>query len=118
MNKLIVAAVAAVLVGSVPALVLAQTPGQPASPTATPGVDKRQANQQKRIEQGAKSGQLNEKEQARLAKGQARVDTAKDKAAADGKVTKQERKAIHNMQDKQSARIAKQKHDQQKAKTN
>ena len=38
--------------------------------TATPGIDKRQANQEKRIEQGVKSGELNKKEAARLEKRQ------------------------------------------------
>ena len=33
--------------------------------TATPGIDKRQANQEKRIDQGVKSGELNKKEAAR-----------------------------------------------------
>ena len=84
--------------------------------TSTPRVDKRQQNQQQRIDQGVKSGQLTEKEAARLQKGQARVQKMEDKAAADGKVTAKERRRIEHTQDQQSRRIAKQRHDKQKAK--
>jgi hypothetical protein len=41
--------------------------------TATPGVDKRQANQEARIQQGVQSGQLTPKEAVKLEKGQAKV---------------------------------------------
>ncbi|HQZ44798.1 MAG TPA: hypothetical protein PK042_01720 [Usitatibacteraceae bacterium] len=83
--------------------------------TQTPRVDQRQANQEKRIEQGVKSGQLNAPEAARLEKGQAKVQKLEDKAKADGQVTKKERATLHHAQKKQSKRIAKQKHDRQKA---
>ena len=88
--------------------VLAQT-------TSTPRVDQRQEQQQQRIDQGVKSGQLNQKEAARLEKGQARVQKMEDKASADGKVTAKERRRIKAAQDKQSRRIARQKHDKQRA---
>ena len=58
-----------------------------AAQTQTPVVDQRQANQQDRIQQGVQSGQLTPKETAKLEKGQAKVETMKEKAAADGKVT-------------------------------
>ena len=83
---------------------------------STRRVDKRQANQAARIEQGQKSGALNEKEAARLQKGQARVQKMEDKAAADGKVTAKERARIERAQDKQSRRIQREKHDKQPAK--
>jgi hypothetical protein len=84
-----------------------------AQTTSTPRIDQRQANQEQRIEQGVKSGQLTGKEAARLEKGQARVQKMEDKAVADGKVTKKERAKIEKAQDKQSRRIAKEKHDKQ-----
>ena len=83
---------------------------------STKRIDKRQANQAARIEQGQKSGALNEKEAARLQKGQARVQKMEDKAAADGKVTAKERARIEQAQDKQSRRIQREKHDKQSAK--
>ncbi len=86
---------------------------QATGPAATPQVDKRQANQEKRIDQGVASGALTGKEAARLDKGQNRVDNAENKAKADGKVTKKERAHLNKMQNKQSRRIYRQKHDAQ-----
>ena len=97
-------AIAALAASTLP--VFAQT-------TSTPRIDQRQANQAQRIEQGKKSGALTSKEAARLEKGQARVQKAEDKAVADGKVTKKERRKIEHAQDVQSRRIYKQKHDKQ-----
>ena len=83
---------------------------------STPRIDARQANQERRIEQGQKSGALNAKEAARLEKGQARVQKMENRAAADGKVTAKERARIEHAQDKQSRRIYREKHDKQTAK--
>jgi hypothetical protein len=83
---------------------------------STPRVDQRQANQERRIEQGQKSGALNQKEAARLEKGQARVQKLEDKAAADGKVTRKERVRLGKAQDRQSKKIYREKHDKQTAK--
>jgi Trk K+ transport system NAD-binding subunit len=83
--------------------------------TDMPRVDKREANQEKRIEQGVQSGQLTPKETARLEKGQQKVEKMEAKATADGKVTKREKAKLAHAQNKQSRHIAKQKHDRQKA---
>ncbi len=94
--------------------VLAQTAPAPVkSPAATPGVDQRQVNQQQRIDQGVKSGQLTGKEAANLEKGQAQVDKKEAKAKADGKVTPKEREKLKQAQNKQSAKIKQEKHDKQ-----
>ncbi|MEW6690971.1 MAG: hypothetical protein AB1452_17995 [Pseudomonadota bacterium] len=101
---------AAVIVGAALALpALAQT-------TSAPRIDKRQERQQQRIDKGVSSGQLTQKEAARLEKGQARVQKMEDKATADGKVSAKERRRIERAQDQQSRRIAKQRHDKQRAK--
>ena len=81
--------------------------------TATPNIDQRQANQQARIEQGKATGTLSKREAARMEAGQAKVQGMKQAAAADGKVTRAERKAIQKEQNKQSRRIHRQKHDAQ-----
>jgi hypothetical protein len=86
---------------------------QSAGPAATPGIDKRQANQEKRIDQGVASGQLTRREARRMERQQAAVDRAEDKAKADGVVTKAERARLHNQQDRTSRRIYRQKHDAQ-----
>lgn len=79
----------------------------------TPRVDQRQANQERRIEQGVNSGALTEREAARMERGQEHVQNLEDKAKADGVVTKGERARLHAAQDAQSARIYRQKHDAQ-----
>ena len=107
MNKPIITAVA------IAALLL---PGF-VSAQSTPRIDKRQENQDKRIDKGVETGQLNQKEAARLEKGQEHVQKLEDKAVSDGKVTKREKHRIEHAQDVQSKRIARQKHDQQKAKS-
>ncbi len=108
MNKSIIAAIVAATF-ALPGLALAQT-------TSTPRIDQRQANQEKRIEQGVKSGELTKKEAARLEKGQARVQKMESKAVADGVVTKRERARIEKAQNVESRRIAKQAHDNQRTK--
>ena len=94
----------------------AQTTPPARDPAATPGIDKRQANQEKRIQQGVQSGQLTGKEAARLEKGQARIERMEQRAKADGVVTKKERAQIQQQQNVQSRKIARQKHDKQTAK--
>jgi hypothetical protein len=84
-----------------------------AQTTSSPRIDQRQENQQKRIDQGVQSGALNEKEARRLDKGQQRVQKAEDKAMADGKVTAREQRKIEHMQDHQSKKIYREKHDKQ-----
>jgi uncharacterized membrane protein YebE (DUF533 family) len=81
--------------------------------TATPGIDRREARQEKRIDQGVKSGQLTPSETAKLEKGKAHVDTMEAKAKADGVVTAKERQRIQHAQDVQSRKIHRQKHDRQ-----
>ena len=87
-----------------------------AQTTSTRRIDQRQANQQQRIDQGVKSGQLTPKEAERLQKGQARVQKMEDKAAADGKVTAKERARIEKAQDRESRRIERERHDKQRVK--
>ena len=84
-----------------------------AQTASTPRIDQRQANQERRIEQGEKSGQLTGKEAARLEKGQARIQNMENKAAADGKVTGKERARIEHAQNQESRKIAREKHDKQ-----
>lgn len=95
----------------------AQTTPSPAptvkDPTATPGLDKRQAEQQKRIDQGVASGQLNDKEAARLRARETKLEADKQAAKADGKVTAPERKKLHREAHRDSKAIHRQKHDRQ-----
>jgi hypothetical protein len=84
--------------------------------TATPNLDKRQANQEKRIQQGVKSGELTKRESARLEKREAKLEANKQKAKADGVVTQQERANLQREANRDSKAIYRQKHEAQKAK--
>ena len=107
---------AALLTSLMSATAFAQAPIAPVAPgTNTPKIDKREANQAARIDQGVASGALTGKEAARLENGQARVATAEAKAKADGTVTKKERAKLTHMENKQSRHIKRQKHDKQTA---
>jgi len=87
-----------------------------AQTASTPRIDQRQANQERRIEQGEKSGALTQKEAARLEKGQRHVQKMENRAMADGKMTKKERARIEHAQNQQSKKIYREKHDKQTAK--
>ena len=80
----------------------------------TPGIDQRQANQERRIDQGIASGQLNQHETNRLEREQTRINRMEDRAKADGVVTNKERAKISRAQNHASRDIYRQKHDAQK----
>ncbi|MEY4882596.1 MAG: hypothetical protein RIS34_450 [Pseudomonadota bacterium] len=105
----LVAAVALALSGAA----FAQTTPVPQNSMATPGIDARQANQDKRIDQGIASGSLTKAETARLEAEQARNIKAEDRMKADGKLTKKERARLHHRENRSSEDIFKQKHDRQ-----
>jgi len=83
--------------------------------TATPNLDKREANQQQRIDQGVASGQLNAKETNRLQKREAKLAADEAAAKADGTVTRAERRKLQREANRDSRAIRKQKHDAQTA---
>ena len=93
----------------------AQTPAPTITPdpTATPRIDKRQVNQQKRIDQGVASGQLTPKETARLQKREGKIAADEAAAKSDGKVTKAERAKLTREENHASRAIHRQKHDRQ-----
>lgn len=97
------------------ALVVVSAASWANDPAATPGVDKRQARQEHRIDQGIASGALTGRETRRLEREQAVINQAEDKAKADGSVTAAERKRLHKMQNHASRDIRRQKHDRQSA---
>src|SRR2546430_1142381 len=73
----------------------------------------RNVNQQKRIEQGVQSGQLTNREVAKLEGGQARVNRKEARAAKDGHVGAAEQGSIQRTENRQSRKIHRQKHDAQ-----
>ena len=77
----------------------------------TPRIDQRQDNQERRIEQGVRSGELTPRETARLERGQARIRKMERHALADGRISRRERAAIDRAQDQQNQLIARLKHN-------
>ena len=71
----------------------------------------RNINQEKRIEQGGKSGELTYRETGKLEAGQARVDHAEAAAGSDGHIGKNEQARIQRKDDRQSGAIHKKKHN-------
>ncbi len=82
-----------------------------AAQTGTPGVDRRQYNQERRIDQGVHNGTLSKREARRLDRNQRHVDAMENRAKRDGVVTRRERARMQVAQDRQSRKIYRQKHD-------
>jgi len=97
------------------------SPSTPATPAAAPTpaakakptVAQRKENQQDRIAQGVKSGQLTAGETANLETKEAAIngETKADRAANGGKLTAAEKKQINGQQNQMSKQIYKDKHN-------
>jgi len=81
--------------------------------TRDPGVNHRQQNQQQRIKQGVRSGELTRRETRTLAEGQRDVRQLERAYKSDGELTRAERADLHHEQNQASRDIYKQKHDAQ-----
>jgi predicted transglutaminase-like cysteine proteinase len=101
---------AALVVMAMP--VVAQNAPAP-DPAPKSEVGKRQENQQDRIAQGVKSGQLTAGETAHLERNQARINrqVRADRQANGGKLTPQEKAQVNREQNRQSRKIYKDKHN-------
>ena len=71
----------------------------------------RNVNQEKRVEQGEKSGSLTNREAGSLEHGQAKVDRREANAAANGRVSAKEQAGVQKAENKQSRRIYRKKHN-------
>lgn len=74
-------------------------------------VERRLDHQEERIENGVDSGSIDEKEAARLERGQDKVQGALEGAQEDGKISHKEKRHLNKMQKNQSRKIRKSKHD-------
>jgi uncharacterized membrane protein YebE (DUF533 family) len=81
----------------------------------TPRAHHRQQRQQHRIEQGMRRGGLTPRETMRLERGHMRIGRAIARAKADGRITRSERAHIARLQNMESRRIWRQRHDGQRA---
>jgi polyhydroxyalkanoate synthesis regulator phasin len=77
-------------------------------------IARREARQQKRIEQGVKSGELTAREAAKLEREQAKIEADREKALSDGTLTKREKAKLTREQNRASRHIYREKHDAQK----
>ncbi|MBI1805952.1 MAG: hypothetical protein HYR76_02735 [Ignavibacteria bacterium] len=77
----------------------------------TPVVDKREKNQQARIKEGVKSGELTNRETIRLEKQEGKIKADEMMAKSDGKVTKAERRKLHRELNRESKRVYRAKHN-------
>jgi hypothetical protein len=74
----------------------------------------RNVNQQQRIEQGLKSGQLTNREAGRLERGESRIDRREAQAGRDGHVGPREQRRIQTAENRESRAIRHEKHDAQR----
>jgi hypothetical protein len=79
----------------------------------TSEVGKREENQQDRIAQGIKSGQLTSGEAAHLENNESKInnEVRNDRAANGGKLTPQEKKQVNRQQNRESKQIYRDKHN-------
>jgi len=98
--------------GSLVALLMAMSLASVANAgIATPGVERPEWRQDRRIEQGIRSGELTRREAWRLGRGEARIERAEWRAKADGRVTACERAHLHRALNRESRRIYRLKHN-------
>ena len=96
-NGIAIALAAVVLAGSTPALAA--------------GIEQRQANQQRRIHQGIRSGSLTPGEAARLKRQQFRTERLERRLRADGEFTCRDRARVHHRLNHSSRHIYRAKHN-------
>ena len=85
-------------------------------PVTGQSIQDRKENQQDRIAQGVKSGQLTAGETAHLEKNEAKInrEVRNDRAANGGKLTEEEKAQVNRQQNRQSRQIYRDKHNSRK----
>lgn len=74
-------------------------------------VKNREENQQDRIAQGVKSGELTAGETAHLEKREQKIENDREKALSDGKMTHKEKTKLNHEENKVSKKIYRKKHN-------
>jgi hypothetical protein len=85
--------------------------GMASANTWTPRIDRREARQHARIQEGVRSGELTRGEAMRLRAGQRHVNRMEWRAKSDGRVTFRERARINRVENRQSRHIYRFKHN-------
>lgn len=79
--------------------------------TNDPMIERRQINQERRIDQGVKSGQLTPAEAGRLEAQQATIQQQEERMKSDGNLSASERRALARQQNRASRNIYRKKHN-------
>jgi hypothetical protein len=79
--------------------------------TYSPRIDRREANQQRRINQGIRSGALTPRETYHLQKREASINAQEARFKADGNLSRRERRVLNNRLDRTSKAIYRAKHN-------
>ena len=85
-----------------------------ATPKREEIIDQREVNQQKRIEQGVKSGELTKQETQNLEKREDKIKSDEANAMKDGKMSKKEFKKLEHEENRVSRDIHKKKRNNRK----
>lgn len=110
MNKMIhISAVAVLMIATAPAF--AEHGARGGHHPRDPGVNARQHHQHARIAQGVRSGELTRDETRKLVKEERSIRQEERAYKADGKLTREERKDLHQDMNKVSRDIYAEKHD-------
>ena len=80
-------------------------------PQQTPGVDRREGRQKRRIKHGVHNGSLTKHETAGIVRQQKRIRAHEKQAKADGTVTARERASIQRQETRASHNIYRKKHN-------
>ena len=110
-SRIVKLGLAAALATAFAAPTFAQTAASPVPSTASDV--QRNVNQQQRIEDGLKTGQLNTREAGKLERGEAKVEKMEANAEKNGTVSAREQARINSAQNRESKAIYNQKHDAQ-----
>ena len=103
MKRLVSIALSAIFVMSITVVATAHTPY----------INRRERHEQRRINQGIRSGELTRREAVRLEAQQSRIRVAERFAKSDGRFTRRERYRLDHMLDRASRNVYRQKHDSQ-----
>lgn len=82
-----------------------------AGSTNDPGIQQREQNQEQRIQQGVKNGELTPRETGRLEAQQTKIKQDEERMKADGTLTKAERNKLKREQNRASRNIYRKKHN-------
>jgi Spy/CpxP family protein refolding chaperone len=86
-----------------------------AQAASTPAIDKRQTNQEQRINNAESKGTLTTQEQNNLNKREQHISNMETQAKSDGTVTSQERHQIHRAERRTSRAIGRKAHNDRSA---